>query len=153
MESGERREEREEGEEREEKREVERERATERSCSRCAPWPFMIVSQCRQGIHIVVDAIFSQPVPVAASSAAEVLRLHRSSTRRQETYPQPVAPEAERARGEEGREGRQEFAGRLVAPRRTCLRSPNCATASPRLPHHRRGLTCDPSRPEAPSSP
>ena len=38
-----------------------------------------------------VMTIFAKPGPVAASHAVEVLRLHRSSTRRQETYLQPVA--------------------------------------------------------------
>ena len=90
----------------------------------------MIVSQCRQGIHIVVDAIFSQPVPVAASSAAEVLRLHRSSTRRQETYLQPVAPEEERARGERG--GREGGQARI---RRTSRRSAADVSEVPELRH------------------
>ena len=56
----------------------------------------------------------------------------RRADRRRTCSPWLRRKRGREARGEEGREGRQEFAGRLVAPRRTCLRSPNCATASSR---------------------
>ena len=40
----------------------------------------------------IVMTNFLQSGPSAASHAFDALRLHRSSTRRQETYLQPVAP-------------------------------------------------------------